>query len=101
MSDKKPIVKILFYKPKEAYFGLSAEERKQLAIKTAKDVTDVGGRWLTRCDCYWADEKWVQFGVMEFPDIEAVQKHARFIASLEQFKYIESKSYLGTPTEWP
>jgi len=38
---------------------------------------------------------------MEFPDIEAVQKHARFIADLEQFKYLESKSYLGTPTEWP
>jgi hypothetical protein len=99
MSDKKPIIKILFYKPKDAYFGLSPEERKQLAIKTAKDVTDVGGRWLTRCDCYWADEEWVQFGVMEFPDIEAVQKHARFIADLEQFKYIESKSYLGTPME--
>jgi hypothetical protein len=35
MSDKKPIIKILFYKTKEAYFGLSADERKQLAINQA------------------------------------------------------------------
>jgi len=66
MSDKKPIIKILFYKTKEAYFGLSADERKQLAIKTTKDVVDVGGRWLTRCDCYWADEEWSGSGSWSF-----------------------------------
>ncbi len=101
MDDKKPIIKILFFKPKEAYFGLSAEKQKEFAVKTVKDVMEVGGQWIARCDCYWANEEWVQFGVMEFPDIEAVPKHAKFIESLEQFRYIESKSYLGTRTESP
>ena len=101
MVEKEPIIKVLFFKPKEAYFGLSEEKRKEFAVKATKDVTEVGGKWIARCDCYWANEEWVWFGVMEFPDIEAVQKHAKFIEELEQFRYVESKSYLGTRTEWP
>jgi len=99
MAEKKPIIKVLFVKPKEAYFKLSEEERKELGDKAMKDVEDVGGKWIAFCDCYWSNEEWVWFGVMEFPDIEAVQKHAKFIEGLEQFRYVESKSYLGTPTQ--
>jgi hypothetical protein len=99
MVEKKPIVKILFLKPKEAWFRLSEEERKEFADKAMKDVEEVGGKWIAFCDCYWANEEWVWFGVMEFPDIEAVRKHTKFIEELEQFRYVESKSYLGTPTE--
>jgi len=99
VSEKKPIIKVLFLKPKEAYFKLSEEERKELGDKAMKDVEQVGGRRIAFCNCYWSNEEWVWFGVMEFPDIEAVQKHAEFIEGLEQFRYIESKSYLGTPTQ--
>jgi len=99
MAEKKPIIKVLFVKPKEAYFKLSEEERKELGDKAMKDVEDVGGKWIAFCDCYWSNEEWVWFGVMEFPDIEAVQKHAKFIEGLEQSRYVESKSYLGTPTQ--
>ena len=84
MDEKKSIIKVLFVKPKEAYFGLSEEKRKEFAAKTTKDVTKIGGKWLALCNCYWADEEWLWFGVMEFPDIEAVQKHAKFIEELEQ-----------------
>ena len=47
----------------------------------------------------WSNEEWVWFGVMEFPDIEAVQNHSTFIEELEQVRYVESKSYLGTRME--
>lgn len=99
MVEKKTIIKVLFVKPKEAYFRLSEEERKELADKAMKDVEEVGGKWIAFCDCYWSNDEWVWFGVMEFPDIEAVQKHTKFIEELEQFRYVESKSYLGTLTQ--
>ena len=99
MAEKQSIIKVLFVKPKEAYFKLSEEERKELGDKAMKDVEDVGGRWIAFCNCYWSNEEWVWFGVMEFPDIEAVQKHSEFIEGLEQVRYVESKSYLGTPTQ--
>jgi hypothetical protein len=44
MSDKKPIVKVLFVKPKVAYFGLSEEKRKEFVAKATKDITEVGGK---------------------------------------------------------
>jgi hypothetical protein len=99
MAEKKTIIKVLFMKPKEAYFGLSEEKRKEFVAKATKDVTEVGGKWLALCNCYWANEEWLWFGVMEFPDIEAVQKHSKFIEELEQIRYVESKSYLGTRVE--
>ncbi len=99
MAEKKNIIKVLFMKPKEAYFGLSEEKRKEFVAKATKDVTEVGGKWLTLCNCYWANEEWLWFVVMEFPDIEAVQNHSKFIEELEQIRYVKSKSYLGTRVE--
>jgi hypothetical protein len=99
MAEKKPITKVLFMKPKEAYLGLSEETRKGFVAKAMKDVIEVGGKWLIHCNCYWANEEWLWFGVMEFPDIAAVQQHSKFIEELEQIRYVESKSYLGSRVE--
>jgi hypothetical protein len=46
-----------------------------------------------------ADAEWYEFGVLEFPDIEAVPKHFKFLEELELFRYGEMKSYLGTQRE--
>ena len=62
---------------KEAWFRLSEEERKEFVDKAMKDVEEVGGKWIAHCNCYWSNEEWVWFGCMKFPDIEAVQKHAK------------------------
>lgn len=101
MAEKKTIIKILFMKPKEAYFKLFEEERKNFSYKAIKDVEQVGGRWLAYCNCYWSNEEWSYFGVMEFPDIDAVQKHSEFIEKLEQSRYVETKSHLGTRASPP
>ena len=44
MAEKNPIIKVLFMKPKEAYFKLSEEERKDFGNKAMRDVEQVGGR---------------------------------------------------------
>jgi hypothetical protein len=36
------------------------------------------------------------FGVEEFPDIEAVQRHAEFLIKLGWSRYVVSKTFLGT-----
>ena len=36
------------------------------------------------------------FGVEEFPDIEAVQKHTQMLEELGHFRYIDSITVLGT-----
>jgi hypothetical protein len=41
------------------------------------------------------------FGVEEFPDIEAVQKHAELLNEIDQYRYIEGISVLGTKWEMP
>ena len=51
------------------------------------------------CSPLWSSEQWVMFGVEEFPDIEAVQKHTEDLWELEWFRYMDSTSMLGT--EWP
>ena len=69
MAEKKHIIKVLFMKPKEAYFGLSEEKRKEFVAKATKDVTEVGGKWLTLCNCYWANEEWAlvrSYGVSRY-----------------------------------
>jgi hypothetical protein len=44
MIEKKPIIKILFLKPKEAWFTLSQEKRKEFVDKAMRDVEEVGTR---------------------------------------------------------
>jgi len=53
----------------------------------------------SRMHACMADAEWYEFGVLEFPDIEAVPKHFKFLEELELFRYGEMKSYLGTQRE--
>ena len=97
MAEKKPIVKVYFWKPKEADYSLSEEELREHAAKLAKKREELGGKPIVVCDCRWSNQEWYRFGVEEFPDIEAVQEFARFMEELQHFRFVESKTYLGTP----
>ena len=60
------------------------------ALKTA------GGKELVICDAAWSNERWPVFGVEEFPDLEAVQRHEQILTDLTWARYIESRTTLGT-----
>lgn len=47
----------------------------------------------------WSAEQWALFGVEEFPDIEAVQRHTELLFALEWSRYMKGVSMLGT--QWP
>jgi len=99
MAEKKPIILLYFAKGKEAGYRLSKEKQKELMGKIGKNLEEVGGKTIVACDCRWANEEWAWFGVEEFPDIEAVQKHKDFQDKLEWYRYVEAKTYLGTRTQ--
>jgi hypothetical protein len=62
----------------------------QQALDTA------GGKELVMCSAAWSNERWPFFGVEEFPDLEAVQRHTQLLIELGWGRYIDSRTTLGT-----
>jgi hypothetical protein len=91
-----PIYKSFRGKLTAAWYQLSQEEQNSLMAKVTEAVEKAGGKSLIICDPSWASEEWQYFGVEEFPDIEAVQRHAKLLNELNWMKYAESSSMLGT-----
>jgi len=97
MAEKKPIIRVVLNKFKEAGYRLSEEKWKELGDKDAKNIEEVGGKYIFVARCYWSDGEWEWFVVDEFPDIEALQKHVKLEEELELPRYLERKFYVGTP----
>ena len=93
-----PIYKLWMFKPTEAWYQLSKEEQDNFSNKIDEDLEKVGGKRLITCTPTWSTERWLAFGVEEFPDIEAVQKFTNLLMERDHFRYIEVDSMLGS--EW-
>ncbi len=96
-----PIYKLWQAKFTEAWYQLSQEEQRQRVAQVEEALTQVGGKRVLLCNSAWANEQWSAFGVEEFPDIEAVQKHSQLLDELNWYRYIESITTLGTRWEGP
>jgi site-specific DNA-adenine methylase len=94
MAD--PIYKFWILKFTEAGHQMSEEEQNDHLAKLQKALEKVGGKTVITCNTAWSSEEWAACGVEEFPDIEAVQKHSQLLQDLGHYRYIESKSVLGT-----
>ena len=84
---------------REAWYQLSADAQQQLGAKLDAAREQAGGRRLVLCTTAWSDEEWGGFGVEVFPDVEAVQQHTQLLMDLNWFRYIESRSTLGTAAD--
>jgi hypothetical protein len=91
----RPVYKLFQGRFTEAWYRLSAEEQQQLTAQVGAAAVQTGGRSLVFCDCTWANEAWYGFGVVEFPDAEAAQRHAQLLDDMHWFRYIESRTTLG------
>jgi len=94
-----PIYKLWMFRYTDAWYALSEEEQASQFSKIQKAWKDAGGKLLLACDSAWASEQWTMFGVDEYPDIEAVQRHAELLKKHDHFRFIESVSLLGTKWE--
>ena len=94
----QPIYKLWVAKWSEAWYQLSEDEQQQLIAKENAALEQVGGKQLVLCNSQWASEQWPFWGVEQFPDIEALQKHTELLAEINWLRYLESRTILGT--EW-
>ena len=83
-------------KSTEAWYRLSKDEQDSLQAKVIENTDQLGGKFTIMCDCAWSTEEWQFWGVTEFPNIEAVQKHTAFLMELDWYRYVEAESMLGT-----
>ena len=97
MTERKPIIRLLFARIKEAFYKLSAEEQQEFMIKDRKNLEELKCKVLMMIDCRWSNEEWNYIGVEEWPTLGALEKRAKFeFEELQKFKYIDAKTYLGT-----
>ena len=85
----------------EAWHQLSQQEQQRLLSQVMDALNTVGGRELVICDAAWSSERWPIFGVEEFPDLEAVQRHEQMLTDLNWLRYIESRTTLGAELQVP
>ena len=95
----EPIYKLFMFKLTEAWYQLSEEEQASHQAKEQKTLEKVGGKTIIACNTVWSSEPWLVFGINEYPDIEAVQKHAELCLEIQHFRYTEGKTLLGVV--WP
>ena len=92
----KEIYHLFLVKPTEAWYQLSQEEQNKLFVKVDEARAQVGGKVIVGCDSRWASEQWPFWGVEQFPDVEAIQKHTELLNAFNWFRYVESMTLLGT-----
>ncbi len=83
-------------KPTEAWYQLPKEEQDNLFAKAGEALAQVGGKEVVTCSSRWASEEWPYWGVEQYPDLEAVQKHDELLAAFNWYRYGESWTLLGT-----
>ncbi len=90
------IYKVWLIRPTEAYYALPPNERLAVAERARTALQEVGGEYLLICDSSWCSEAWPSWGVERFPDMAAVQAHARRLASVDALRYFHTMTLLGT-----
>jgi len=80
----------------EAWYQLSKEEQDSLWSKVEEVDKRAGAKWLIVCDSRWADEEVFDWGVIEYPDMEAYQKKVEELEKLQWWRYFSAKTILGT-----
>lgn len=95
------IYKLYLFKPTEAWYQLSEDDKNNQITKVQEALKKVGGKEIISCFSGWNSEQWLGWGVEKFPDIDAVQKHHTLLVSMNWFRYVDSNSYLGTEMTRP
>lgn len=98
MEESKPIIRLYFAKMKEAFNELSEEEQWAFMKKDRENLDQLGMKAVIMLDCSWSNDEWDHVGVEEWPSMAAIEERERFEnEELEVFKYVVSKTLLGTP----
>lgn len=94
-----PVYKLFYARMKEPWFQLSKEEQDALFAKVVGALKQAGGKSVITCNSTWSSEKWWFWGVEEFPNLEAIQEHAKLLDAIDWLRYCDSETLLGTPAQ--
>ncbi len=83
----------------EAYYRLSPSELDAVAGTIFPVDTEVGGRAVLTCKSRWCSEAVAVWGVMDYPNIQAVQQATDIFEKRNSFRYAETETYLGAGGE--
>jgi len=98
MSESKPVIRLFFAKMKKAFLDLPEEEKMVFMRKDRENLDALGMKAVTMVNCSWSNDEWDYIGIEQWPSMEAIEKREKFEnEELEVSKYVESKTYIGTP----
>ena len=80
----------------EAWYQLSKAEQDHLWAKVQEVDSRVGATYRLFCNSRWANEETPNWGVIEYPSMEAYQKKVVELEALEWWRYFSAKTILGT-----
>jgi hypothetical protein len=94
-----PLYKLWQAKWTAAWYELSPDEQRALLTQVTQALDRVGAKSIMLCNASWTTEQWPAFGIEEFPDLEALQRHSAMLAELNWARYLESTTTVGTAWE--
>jgi hypothetical protein len=84
----------------EAWYQLSEEEQTALWAAVEEIEKRAGGSWTICCDSRWANEEIYDWGVLQYPSMEAYQQKVAELEKLNWWRYFSTTSILGTKMVW-
>lgn len=98
MTETKSVIRIFFAKMKNTFMELPEEEKIAFMRKDRQNLDELGMEAVSMVDCHWSNDEWDYIGVEQWPSMEAIKKRETFEREeLEISRYVDSKTYLGTP----
>lgn len=98
MTANAPVIRLFFAKMKKAFHDLSDSEKMDFMRKDRENLDRLGMKAVSMIDCSWSNDEWDYIGVEQWPSLDSVRKRELFEnEELEISKYVESKTWLGTP----
>ncbi len=90
-----PVYELWMSKPTEAYYALSKEQKDKLTVKNSEALAAVGGKAVLGCAAPWSSDQLEGWGVEEYPDFAASQRHAELVQELNWRRYFTGTVILG------
>src|SRR5262245_57960474 len=89
------IYKMFHARYTEVWYQLTREQQDALFAKTEETSKRLGIKAVLICDSSWNSEKWLFWGVEEYPSMDALREYSRCLLELDWFRYFDSEILLG------
>ena len=97
----KPIYMMFRNRATAAFWQLTEAERNAHNARVMEAHDKVGSKMIILLDPFWSTERWSFAGVVEFPDIDALQEYERLLQEIGHAQYMVSDVMLATKFEEP